>query len=43
MINDYIEDSRKSTKNILNTNEITNIVNEHKEDLVNHKKRSQIL
>ena len=38
MINDYIEDSRKSTKNILDTNEITNIVNEYKEDLVNHKK-----
>ena len=38
MINDYIEDSRKSTRNILDTNEITNIVNEYKEDLVNHKK-----
>ena len=38
MINDYIEDSRKSTRNILDTNEITNIVNEYKEDLINHKK-----
>ena len=37
-INDYIVDSRKSTKNILSTNEITNIVNEYKDDLKNHKK-----
>ena len=37
-INDYIVDSRKSTNNILSTNEITNIVNEYKDDLKNHKK-----
>ena len=37
-INDYIVDSRESTKNILSTNEITNVVNEYKEDLKNHKK-----
>ena len=38
MINDYIVDSRKSTHNILSTNEITNIVNEYKDDLKSHQK-----